>query len=124
MDIALWVLQVLLALAFLGAASNHAFRFDTAARDRMAWMLAVGKGNMRIIGYLEILGDIALILPAITGILRWLTPVAAALFALLMVFAIVFHARREGEVPNIVFNAILGILALAVAYGRLVLEPF
>jgi uncharacterized membrane protein YphA (DoxX/SURF4 family) len=124
MDLALWVLQVLLALAFLGAGFTHAFRFDTAARDRMTWMLAVGKDNMRIIGWLEILGAIGLLLPAFTGILPSLTPLAAALFALLMVVAIIFHARRAGEVPNIVFNVILGVLALAVAYGRLVLEPF
>jgi len=31
---------------------------------------------------------------------------------------------RRGEYPNIVFNAILGILAAFVACGRFVLEPF
>jgi hypothetical protein len=31
---------------------------------------------------------------------------------------------RRGEYPNIVFNAILGILAAFVTYGRFVLEPF
>jgi hypothetical protein len=41
-----------------------------------------------------------------------------------MVLAVIFHAHRPGEVPNIVFNVILGVLALAVAYGRFVLEPF
>jgi uncharacterized membrane protein len=73
MDLALWVLQVLLALGFLGAGYTHAFRFDTAARDRLTWMLAVGKDDMRVIGWLEMLGAIGLLLPALTGILTWLT---------------------------------------------------
>jgi hypothetical protein len=87
-------------------------------------MAAVGKRNMRIIGVLELLGAVGLVLPAVTGILPLLTPLAAAMFALLMAFAIVFHARRPGEVSNIAFNVILGAVALAVAYGRFVLEPF
>jgi hypothetical protein len=40
-----------------------------------------------------------------------------------MVFAIAFHIRR-GEMPNVGFTGILGLLALAVAYGRYFLEPF
>jgi hypothetical protein len=61
--------------------------------------------------------------PAATGILPWLTPLAAAMLALVMVLAIAFHARRPGEAPNIVINAVLGVVALVVAYGRFVLQP-
>jgi hypothetical protein len=39
------------------------------------------------------------------------------------VFAVVFHLRRPGESSNAVFNAILGILAAAVAIGRFVVAP-
>jgi hypothetical protein len=46
------------------------------------------------------------------------------MLALLMVFAIAFHARRPGEAQNIMLNAVLGVLSLAVACGRLVAEPF
>ena len=125
MDLALWVLQIILALAFLAVGVTHAFRFDAfVARPGTAWGADVGRRNMFVIGILEILGAIGLIVPAATGILPWLTPLAAALLALLMVFAIVFHARRGHEVPNIAFNAILGVLAAIIAYGRSVLEPF
>ena len=125
MDIVLWILQALLALVFIGIGLSHAFRFDQmAAQPRTSWMLAVGRQQMRAIGILEILGAIGLILPALTGILPWLTPLAASALALLMVFAGVFHARRSGEGANIVFNAVLGIVALVVAVGRFVVEPF
>jgi hypothetical protein len=64
------------------------------------------------------------VLPAATGILPWLTTLAAGMLALLMVFAIAFHARRRGEAQNIVLNVVLGALSLAVAWGRFVVEPF
>ena len=125
MDLALWIIQGVLALAFLLFGGAHVFRFDDlAAGPRTGWVRAVGKANLRVIGVLEILGAIGLVLPAATGILPWLTPLAAAMLALLMVFAIAFHARRPGEAQNIVLNVVLGVLSLAVAWGRFVVEPF
>jgi hypothetical protein len=41
-----------------------------------------------------------------------------------MVLAAAFHARRPGEVPNVVFNVVLGLVAAFIAYGRIVLVPF
>jgi uncharacterized membrane protein YphA (DoxX/SURF4 family) len=125
MDLALWIIQVVLALAFLAFGGVHIFRFDAlAAGPRTGWVRAVGKANLRVIGVLEMLGAIGLVLPAATGILPSLTPLAAAMLALLMVFAIAFHARRAGEGQNIALNVVLGVLSLAVAWGRFVVEPF
>jgi uncharacterized membrane protein len=124
MEIALWILQALLALAFLILGHSHAFRYEfLASRPMSRWVTAVGSGNLRIIGILEILAGIGLILPPLTGILPWLAPLAAAMLVLLMIFAMAFHARRR-EMANIGLNAILGLVALAVAYGRFFLEPF
>jgi DoxX-like family len=89
----------------------------------MTWLAAVGRDGMRIIGILEILGAIGLILPAATGVLPGLTPVAATALAVLMVLAIVLHARRPDEGRNIILNVILGAIAALVAYGRLVIAP-
>jgi hypothetical protein len=49
----------------------------------------------------------------------WLGAVTAGCFVVLMVFAIAFHARRPGEIPNIAFNALLGAGALVVLYANL-----
>ena len=122
MNIALWVVQVVLALGFVGAAFNHITRRDRPGRG-MEWMQAVPKRLLTTIGVLEILGAIGLIVPAATKILPILTPVAAASLAVLMLFAAIFHARRPGEMQNLVFNVVLGALAAFVAYGRFVLEP-
>lgn len=90
----------------------------------MARMLAVPKPLMTTIGILEIAGALGLVLPPVTGVALWLTPLAAALLALVMVFAVVFHMRRDGEAMNAAPNLILGVLLAFVAYGRLVLAPY
>lgn len=124
-NLLLWIGQILLALAFLGVGYTHTLGFDQAStRPGMTWLAAVGRDRMRIIGILEILGAVGLILPAATGILPWLTPTAASALAVLMVLAIVLHARRPGEGRNIVLNAILGVIAALAAYGRFVVAPF
>jgi uncharacterized membrane protein YphA (DoxX/SURF4 family) len=117
MDVALWVVQILLAVAFAGAGFTHATRRDQAT-DRMAWMLAVPKPLLTTIGVLEITGAVALVLPWLTGTATWLTPLAAIAFVVLMVLAAIFHLRRPGEAQNAVFNVVLGALALFVAWGR------
>jgi len=121
MNIALWIVQVLLGLAFLMAGYNHGFRIDQA-RTQMAWMTAVPDNLLRFIGISEILGGIGLILPAVTGILPVLTAWAAASLAVVMVLAAVFHLRRQ-EYQAIVINSVLFVLAAFVAFGRFVLEP-
>jgi hypothetical protein len=67
-------------------------------------------------------GGLGAILPAVTGIQPWLTPLAAALLALVMLLAFVFHIMRR-EYPNLAINSILFLLAVFVAYGRIVLLP-
>jgi uncharacterized membrane protein len=121
MDVILWVVQVILALAFVAFGVTHATRRESM-RERVPWMWALPREAMLIIGILDILGAIGLILPAVTKIQPWLTPLAAICLAILMVFAIIFHATRR-ELPNIALNAILGLLAAFVAWGRFFAAP-
>lgn len=124
-NLVLWILQVLLALAFLGAGVNHVVGYERMeSQPRMSWVTAVGRDRLRIIGVLEVLGAIGVVLPAITGVLPWLVPIAAGALALLMGFAAIFHLRRPGEAQNVTVNVALGLLALAVAIGRYVIAPF
>jgi hypothetical protein len=46
---------------------------------------------------------VGLILPAVTGIVPWLTPLAAVGLALTMAGAAIVHLHR-GEYPNIIIN--------------------
>jgi putative oxidoreductase len=121
MDVIVWIAQVILALLFVLFGVTHVTRRESM-RERAPWMWAVPREGLVVIGILEILGGIGLILPAVTRIQPWLTPLAALCLAVLMVFAIVFHATRR-ELPNIAFNAILGLLAAFVAWGRFIAFP-
>jgi uncharacterized membrane protein len=121
MTFLLWLAQILLALAFLAAGVMHAFRYNQA-KGQMPWVSAIPKDQLRIIGFLEMLGAVGLILPAVTGVLPWLTPLAAVGLALVMIFAVVFHLTRS-EPRNAVGNGLLLAVAVFVAIGRSVVAP-
>ena len=122
MNIALWIVQGLLALIFLLSGAMKATQPKEKLASNTAYVEDFSAGQIKTIGVLEILGAIGLILPAVTGILPWLTPVAAVGLALTMIGAIITHLRR-GEYSMIVINIVLLALAAFVAYGRFVLEP-
>jgi uncharacterized membrane protein YphA (DoxX/SURF4 family) len=72
---------------------------------------------VKAIGVLEILAAIGLVLPAVLGIVPVLVPVAALGLVLMMVGAIVVHARRK-ENEALPVNIVLLLLALFVVWGR------
>jgi uncharacterized membrane protein YphA (DoxX/SURF4 family) len=121
MDLALWVLQIVVALLFAGAGYSHWLSYERS-KVRMKWLASVPRWSATGLGILELAGAVGLVLPAATHVAPWLTPLAASLLAVLMALAVVFHVARR-EYPNIATNAVLGILAAAVAYGRYVLVP-
>lgn len=118
----LWVVQVLLALAFFGAGFDQAGNYDDARR-RLPWVGTLSREQAIVIGALEILGAIGLIVPAWTGTIPSLTVLAAAALAVLMGLAVVFHARRH-EIPQLGFTAFFGVVAALVAFSRIVVAPF
>ena len=127
MNIALWILQVLLGLMFLAAggmkASQSKEQIKASGGERMAWVDSVTDGQLRIIGILELLAGIGLILPWATGILPILTPFAAVGLVLTMIGAAALHIQRGDGAQAIVTNVVLLLLAAFVAFGRFVLVP-
>lgn len=117
LNIVLWVVQVLLAGMFGMAGGMKLFNYQ-GAYDRLPWVKDVPKNLTLFIGASELLGAIGLILPRLTNVLPWLTPLAAALLALDMLLAAGFHVQRK-ETP--VMNIVLLLVAAFIAYGRFVL---
>jgi uncharacterized membrane protein YphA (DoxX/SURF4 family) len=115
------VLQILTAVAFGGHGLLMLFGLQRMAQ-RVPWVRGLPAPVVRLLGLLEILGAIGVVLPAATGVLPSLTVAAAAGLVAMMLLAMLFHVTRR-EWPNIGPNFILGVLAFAVAYGRLVIEP-
>jgi uncharacterized membrane protein YphA (DoxX/SURF4 family) len=115
--VALWVVQLLLAAAFLAAGGMKLSQPKEKLAANMAWVEDFSQGTVRLIGALEVLGALGLVLPALTGVLPWLTPLAAVGLALTMVGAILTHLNRK-ENSAIAAPAVLLVLAAFVAYGR------
>lgn len=77
MSIVLWVVQGVLAAMFLMAGSMKALQDWEKLRERMPWVEDMPAGSVRVIGALEMAAAVGLILPMVTGIMPWLTPIAA-----------------------------------------------
>lgn len=117
MNIALWVVQGLLAVVFLVSGGMKA----TTPREKLTEKLPVlGKFStptIRFIGVSEILGSLALILPGVTGIAVKLTPIAAVGLSIIMVPAAYFHYQRK-ESKDTVTNVVLLVLTVLIAWAR------
>jgi uncharacterized membrane protein YphA (DoxX/SURF4 family) len=117
MSIALWVVQVLLAAAFVVSGATKLSQPKEKLLKNMAWVEDFSQPTVRIIGALEVLGAIGIVVPALTGIVPSLTPLAALGLVLTMIGAALTHLRRS-EYSVITVPAVLLILAAFVAYGR------
>ena len=122
MDTAAWIVQALLALAFLMAGVMKATQPREKLAERMTWVEDFSPRIVKGIGTLEVLGAVGVILPALTGILPWLTPLAAAGLILTMIGAMLTHIRR-GELSRIGANVVLLMMATFVIYARFVAVP-
>lgn len=122
MNIALWILQGLLALVFLAAGASKLFQPIPKLAKQMSWTGQVPVGLVRFIGLAELLGAIGLILPGVTHIAPALTAAAGIGLIIAMLAAVIFHiVRNEG--PNVAGPIVLALLLLFITYGRLALVP-
>ncbi|MBK8900928.1 MAG: DoxX family protein [Anaerolineaceae bacterium] len=118
MNIALWIVQGILAAAFLMAGGMKLTQPKEKLAGNMGWVEDFSQNTVRLIGGLEVLGAIGLILPLALGILPVLTGAAALGLVLTMIGAALTHIRRR-ETSMLVPNLILGGLAAFVVVGRL-----
>jgi putative oxidoreductase len=117
-NILLWLVQILLAAAFGMAGVMKATQpVDVLAANGIAWAPQVPLALVRFIGISELLGAVGLILPALTKIKPFLTPLAALGLLTVMILAMGFHVSR-GEAGALPVNIVLGGLAAFVAWGR------
>ncbi|MDZ5447145.1 DoxX family protein [Micromonospora sp. 4G57] len=119
MNIALWIVAGLLAVAFLagGAIKLALPRRRLAAAPGGGWVEDVNAGTVKAIGALEVLAAMGLVLPAMLDIAPVLVPVAAVGLVLLMIGAIITHLHRH-EAKPILANVAYLALAVFVAWGR------
>jgi hypothetical protein len=119
LNIALWIVQGLLALFFIlgSGAPKLVLPFDL-----LPLPLALPELFVRLIGVAEVLGGLGLILPGLTHIRPSLTPLAAAGLVVLTACATVYQLLA-GQPESAIFAAVIGLIAAFVAYGRWRLAP-
>jgi uncharacterized membrane protein YphA (DoxX/SURF4 family) len=119
MNVFLWVVAGILAAFFLAAGATKLTqgREKLLANPNMKWVEDFSAGTVKLIGTAEVLGAIGLILPAALDIAPILTPLAATGLAVIMIGAIITHARRKEPQP-ILINTVVLILAALVAIFR------
>ncbi|SFB50670.1 DoxX-like family protein [Cohnella sp. OV330] len=117
MNIALWIVQGLLALGVLYSGWMKAIQYEKGAAA-WGWVKGMPKSLVVSIGVLELLGALGLLLPEGTGIAPALTPIAAIALAAVVLSGALFHIFRK-EYREIGINVVFLALAVFVAVGRL-----
>ncbi len=115
MNVALWIVAGLLAAIFLMAGLMKMTQAKEKLVESMGWVEHYEPRQIKLIGLLETLAAIGLIVPALTGILPILTPLAAIGIALVMVGAMARHLSRGNETPMVAMNLAFLLMALFVA---------
>jgi hypothetical protein len=115
MNVALWIVQGLLAALFLFAGG---VKLVAPIEEMLKQMpLTLPGWFLRFTGVIEVLGAIGLIVPWLTGIRPGLTPLAAAGLVLVMVGAVIFTILA-GDIATALMPLVVGLLCGFVAYGR------
>jgi uncharacterized membrane protein YphA (DoxX/SURF4 family) len=118
MNIALWIVAGLLAVAFLASGiMKLTWPKEKLAAVGMGWVEDFSAGAVKAIGTLEVLAAVGLILPAALDIAPVLVPLAAVGLVVLMAGATIVHLRRH-EAKVIASPMALLALAVLVAWGR------
>jgi uncharacterized membrane protein len=117
MNVFLWILQGLLAAAFLAAGVMKATQPKEKLAPNLPWVNDFPVAAVKLIGVSQIAAALGLVLPGLTGIAVILTPLAAVGLGLIMVLAAVYHIRK-GEYSSIVVNAVILLIAAVIAWGR------
>lgn len=114
MKVTLWIVQVLLALAFLA----HGIMFLHPPAHIAALMNAfLPRWFQLFLGVAEVLAAIGLTLPGLTRIRPGLVPLAAVGVMIVTISATVLHSTRA-EYSSAATTLVLTLLAGFVAWGR------
>ena len=125
MNLALWIATGLLALIALAGGISKTFiaKEKLAAQHGGEWTGHASVGFVKTLGVLELLAAVGLILPATLDIAPAIVPATAFCWVLLMVGAMITHARL-GQFALVGLNAVYLALAAFITWGRFGIAPF
>jgi uncharacterized membrane protein YphA (DoxX/SURF4 family) len=118
MNIVLWILQILLALVFLfSGGMKFVMTLEDIRKQSPPGSIEFSMAFLKFIGVCEILGGLGLVLPGLTKIKRFLTPLAAVGLLIIMIGAVATSLMGPGLKYGVI-PLVCGVLCAIVAYGR------
>ena len=114
LNLVLWSVQVFLALFFLAAGVP---KLIGRGLERWTGFSELPRALVVFIGVTEVLGAAGLVLPMATGIVPWLTPLAAVGLGVIALMATGFHLRADERV-NALETGLWASIAAVIAIGR------
>jgi hypothetical protein len=114
LNLVLWSVQGFLALFFLAAGAP---KLIGRGLERWIGFSDLPRAQVVFIGIMEVLGAAGLMLPMATGILPWLTPLAAVGLAIIVLMASGFHQRADERLAALE-TGLWASIAAAIAIGR------
>ena len=120
MNVALWIIQVIVAALFLTSGSLKLVLTKNNLIKVFQWIEDYNEKRIRLIGAFEVLGGLGLFLPGVYSTFEILIPFAAIGLTVVMVLATFLHLRRK-ETKDLILNVIILILLLIIVAGRLFL---
>ena len=122
MNVALWIVQFLLAALFVGTGVWKLATPIPHLAAKMPWMGQVSPAFLYLTAVFDTLGGLGVLLPSLTRVKPGVTVLAALGCVALQASAIGFHLLR-GEGANTPFNFLLVALSFFVAWGRRAKAP-
>lgn len=118
MNALLWTLQVLLAVIFAGSGlAKISWPKDRLIATGQTGVAPFPLPVVRLTAFCELLGAVGILMPTITGVAPYLTPLAAVGFVIVMVGAMGAHTYLR-EPRSVAINILVLIAAVTVAVGR------
>ena len=114
LNVVLWSVQGFLALFFLAAGAP---KLIGRGMERWTGFSELPRAMVVFIGVTEVLGAAGLVLPMATGVLPWLTPLAAIGLAIIVLMATGFHLRADERI-NALETGLWASIAVVIAIGR------
>ncbi len=114
LNVVLWSVQGFLALFFLAAGVP---KLIGRGLERWTGFSEVPRPLVVFIGVTEVLGAAGLVVPMVTGMAPWLTPLAALGLAIIVLMATGFHLRADERI-NALETGLWASIAGVIALGR------
>jgi len=114
LNVVLWSVQGFLALFFLAAGTP---KLIGRGLERWTGFSDVPRPLVVFIGVTEVLGAAGLVVPMVTGMAPWLTPLAALGLAIIVLMATGFHLRADERI-NALETGLWAGIAGVIAIGR------